>query len=131
MFSESIETTLKEFKARNKLYAWVIEDVTDDVENDEELYNILMDITRYGGISGSISSLVYYADTENFFNIYREDINKMLAEACENAGCNPSELLNDFDMTDPLCIEQHNINLLAWWAYETVCYDILNMWDAD
>ena len=131
MFSKSIKTTLEEFKGRNKLYAYVIEDVIYSIDNDEELYSSLMDITSNGCASGVVSSMIYYDDTENFFNTYKNEINKMLAKACSNAGCNPSELLNDFDMTDPLCIEQHNMNLLAWWAYENVCYEILDMWEAD
>jgi hypothetical protein len=129
MENNNIMERVNEMKETNNLYEAVIEDVLDDVnsnENDvdfqEELETRLSDILEHGCVSGTVGSLVYYADTTKFYEEHKEDINGLLYEMMEETGLySPAELFGDkFDKEDPLCVEQTNQNLLAWFAYEEV-----------
>lgn len=78
------------------------------------------DLMRMGCISGMIGELIYYHDTVKFYKKHKEDINNLLYELLGSCGFNcPEELFGDkWDIEDPLCIEQTNQNLLAWFAFE-------------
>jgi hypothetical protein len=73
----------------------------------------------YGGCAaGTVSELIYYADTLKFYEEHRTEIGKLLGEMCESCGLSPAELLRDFDKDDPMATETNNQNLLAWFGFE-------------
>lgn len=116
---------IEELKNTNELYKNVIEDILEDAEGYEgeelqkQLESRLEDILQHGCISGTVSNLVYYNDTMAFYEEYKEDINELLYESMQDTGLSIQELFGDkFDEEDPLCIEQQNQNLLAWFGYE-------------
>ena len=69
--------------------------------------------------------MVYYSDTTKFYEDHREEINDLLTKLMDSTGIDlMSELLRDWDNADPLAMEIHNQNLLAWFGYEEVARSI-------
>lgn len=124
---------INELKNTNELYKNVIEDILEDAEgyNGEELQEQiegrLEDILQHGCISGTVGSLIYCSDTIKFYEEYKENINELLYQTMEETGLHSMEELfgNNFDKEDPLCIEQMNQNLLAWFGYEEVARQLM------
>lgn len=73
----------------------------------------LEDVTQYGCASGVVSRLIYYSDTHQFFDDHYEEIN---------------ELRSDFEdeTSTTLKIDGDLKNYLAWFAFESVCFKLLN-----
>ena len=83
------------------------------------------DLQRYGCVSGMIHSLIYYDDTNRFYEDYKEEINDLLSNLIENTGLSVSQLFGDnFDNEDPLILDYSNKNLLAWFGFETTANSI-------
>lgn len=67
------------------------------------------DLQRYGCISGMINDLIYYDDTNRFYDDYKEDINYLLSDVLSGTGYSIDELFGDkFDKEDPLIMEYSN-----------------------
>lgn len=91
----------------------------------ESKESFVSDIMRCGCISGMVGHLIYYSDTTKFFEEYKTEINELLNESKENTGLSITELFGDkFDSEDPLCLDTHNQNLLAWFGFEETAYQI-------
>ena len=76
---------------------------------------------KYGCISGIIPNLIYYEDTTNFYDKYKNNINKMVS----NIGIPMEEIFCDkFDKEDPLVLDITNKNLLAWFGFEETASQI-------
>lgn len=73
------------------------------------------DVLTHGCASGIVTSLITYQQTSEFYRKYKHDINALMADH----GLTPNDL-PDFDEEDPLCLEEHNQNIIAWWAYEAI-----------
>lgn len=83
------------------------------------------DLQRYGCVSGMIHSLIYYDDTNQFYENYKEEINELLSNLIEGTGLSISELFGDkFDNEDPLVLDYSNKNLLAWFGFEETANSI-------
>ena len=95
----------KEENKDNKLYVAVANDLLDYAD-PEYLYSHIQDIITYGCVSGAVSNMIYYRDTEKFYSNYSLEILEELKEYEENCGCKP---INDI-----------TANNLAWFGYETV-----------
>ena len=124
----TIKKEIQEFKNSNKLYKKVVNDVLQDAKNNgyngnfnEKLQGRINDIQRGGCSSGTVSMLIYYADTVKFFKTYRNEIEKLLKELMQDTGYSITELFGDkFNKEDIFCREEQNQNLLAWFAYEEI-----------
>lgn len=80
---------------------------------------ILQNLLKSGCVSGMIDELVYYNDTEEWFEIYKDEINELLKETMFNFEYSFVSIFGkNFDTEDPLCLEQKNRNLLAWFSFE-------------
>ena len=113
-------TTLKE--AYNEI-------IESNLNDPEERKTYLQDLTQHGAISGMVGGLIYYSETTQFFNEYRDEILAMLTELKEETGLDEKELFGDkwndwedlleeeADDLDPLA-DTNNQNLLAWFAVE-------------
>lgn len=123
-----IQRFLEELKGKNKLTNFVIDhyiNESSDYESVEDLLSNMEDLQQYGCISGMIPELIYYDDTNDFFDNYKEEINQMLFETIEGTGCSIEELFgNKFDKEDPLIIECINKNLFAWFGFEETAYHL-------
>ena len=113
---------------QSDLHNYVITDIIDVAkeEYNGDIAARVIDIQR-GLSTGIVSSLIYYRDTTAFYNRYRADINNLLYTVCEAVGLCPQELLRGFDQSDPLCIGTQNQNLLTWFAYEEISYQLANI----
>ena len=87
----------------------------------------IQSISDNGCINGTCNELIYYDDTVEFYDNHKDEIWEMLREEAENFGYkNVFEFLGTWsnyskDVDDDTTFK----NLLAWWAVENVCYEII------
>lgn len=91
------------------------------LEEEEDIKDKISDVIQYGCSAGTISSMVYYADTIDFYEKHKDDIDNLLSEASNGVGYDVLPKLNGYDKEDPLCLHENNKNLLAWFGFEEVC----------
>lgn len=94
---------------------WLEEKIADGYTKEQAIDELM----QHGCQSGMVPDLIYYDDTIKFFEAHKEEINKLLKEELWSTGLSVGELFRDFDNDDPLCIDTHNQNLLAWFGFET------------
>ena len=85
-----------------------------DSQSDEYIICFFEDLLNYGCKNGMVPSLVYYTDTEAFFDKYYEDIIWLKTEYEENTG-------------QPMVIPHQVKNHLAWFAFEETAR---KLWEA-
>ena len=117
-----IKDFLENLKGNNRLTNCVLDyyiDESAEYDSTDDLLTSMEELQQYGCISGMIGELIYYDDTEKFFDNYKEEINEILSNVIEGTGCSMEELFGDkFDKEDPLVIDYSNKNLLAWFGFE-------------
>jgi len=117
-----IKDYLEEMKGYNNLTNRVIdyyEEQANNYDSMDDLLRDMEDLQRYGCVSGMIGDLIYYDDTNKFFDDYKEEINDLLSEVLDGTGLSMEELFGDkYDKEDPLIIDYSNKNLLAWFGFE-------------
>ena len=86
----------------------IILDQVDGLEN-EEILSAVKEIVTYGCQSGIVTSLVYYKDTEAFFNRHVDEI---------------FELIEDTKQTMDMNYIEFSRNNLAWFAFEIIAQEI-------
>lgn len=91
------------------LMAYVIEDVLDKCDTDEEVQNYLMNVYKHGGINSAIPNLIYYDECKEFVKEHLSEILDIYNETLEFN--NNKELSVDY---------------LAWLGYETIVNIILS-----
>ena len=82
---------------------FVINDLLDISDNDEEIIDYISEILTHGCISGMVTSLITYNDTENFTRKYLNEVLGILDNLIQEIG-NPAFVIDS--------------NSLAWLAYE-------------
>ena len=88
------------------------------------------DVTRHGCSGGTISELIYYADTSAFYEKYKEEIWRRLSDMADDLGCDSIlHLIVTFNGAKEVGSHLQLKNLLAWWAAEEVCRGICMDWD--
>lgn len=92
------------------LMTYVIEDVLDKCDTDEEVQNYLMNVYKHGGVSGAITSLIYHKDCEEFTKQHLSEILDIYNEAKE--------------FLDPK--EEVTVDTLAWLGYQTIVNILLS-----
>ena len=129
---KELEEILDEFCGSNKMYRDIVDEVVEDSqeydgEDDrEKLVSRLDEITTHGCASGTVSSLIYYDDTTNFFNTYYDEIYDYLTEM-DGEGLEPMQALkNSMDDVSIMMCDRYSKNFIVWMVYEEVCYRLLN-----
>lgn len=90
---------------------WVAQDLLDTgYDNDTDLFKHMENISLYGGVSGTITSLTYHFDINNVFRNYFESI---------------LEYLNERDIV----ITDLTVDNLVWTAYECIVDDIIAQYE--
>ena len=84
--------------------AEIIMDMLDENMTNKEILDTVDDIVRHGCASGMVSALIYYSDTEPFFDRHADEIFDIY-----NNG------IYDFELSK---------NSLAWFGFETMAYEI-------
>ena len=81
---------------------FVLEDILAVNNNDEEIEDYIDNVLSYGCVSGCVTSLIYYEDTDKFFSQYYDEI---------------LEMVNELNIWYGISFEI-NPNNLSWFAYE-------------
>ena len=118
-----VEKYLEEVRNGDDLKNYVIDYYIENYKDStmEKMILAMEDLMKYGCISGIIPNLIYYEDTTNFYDKYKNNINKMVS----NIGIPMEEIFGDkFDKEDPLVLDITNKNLLAWFGFEETASQI-------
>ena len=94
-----------------KEVAEIIVNMLSENADNEEVIGTLEDITTYGCSSGCVPALVYYSDTEAFFDRHSEEIFELIEDMAEEG------------IIDKKQIELSKNNL-AWTAFELIAWEI-------
>ena len=90
----------------------VAEIIIDEAcENNEDIEAYLENVTTYGCVNGTVSSLIYYSDTEAFFDRHADEIFELIEDMAEEG------------IIDKKQIELMKSNL-AWTAFELIAWEI-------
>ena len=90
----------------------------------------IADVILEGCQSGIVSELIYYADTNAFYEKYQEEIWDRLSNMADDMGCESIlHLIVTFNGSKEVGSELQLRNLLAWWATEITCQEICLDWD--
>ena len=90
----------------------------------------IKDVVQHGCSGGTISELIYYADTSAFYEKYKEEIWQRLSDMADDLGCESIlHLIATFNGAKEVGSPLQLKNLLAWWAAEEVCRGICMDWD--
>lgn len=126
--NKEVKSILSKMKNIDKLHEHVVNDILEDSQNynGDNLYTRIMarleDIS-HGCSTGIVGSLIYYSDTCAFFKKYKKEIANLIKEYQDETGCYISDL-EWFDKEDIFYEETNNQNYLAWFAYETIAYNL-------
>ena len=94
------------------------------VENEYTMEQVINDILNHGCVSGIVGSLIYYYQTEDFFNRHKEEINEMAQEL-------------SIDIYGDKYSIYHNLNggcsknTLSWMAFEETTRQIAEELDIE
>lgn len=126
MFSLTGKGKVKSDNKTSPLVNKVVSIVNNSTDKDEVI-PWLEDVRNYGCVSGMVGELIYYTDTAAWYKKYKREIVSLLTEyMLDTMYSSPTELFGDkWEYDDPFCEEQNNQNLLAWFSFENVCYNIL------
>lgn len=104
----------------NKLTRYVCNYVINEWHDYDDKTNIFKDVLYHGCVSGVVGQLVWYSQTIPFYKKYQDEINELLKDLMDNTGLYAmKDLFGDrWDAEDPLIIDTHNQNLLAWFGFE-------------
>ena len=108
LIKRNLETMLLNSKGLRKGTLEIILSLIEDYEDYRTLFD---DIIYQGCISGIIPHLIYYSDTEKFFDKYSNEI---------------FELYNDFNEETGYTLSTIDKNSLAWFSYELI---VSNLYD--
>lgn len=111
----NVRRKLKNMLGDNELKDYVI----NYFLQEDNIKQSMEDLQKHGCQSGMIGSLIYYSDTENFYNKYKEEISSLANEIIESTGYNSLfDLIPSLNKEDQLMLESHNKNILAWFGFE-------------
>lgn len=111
----NVRRKLKNMLVDNELKDYVI----NYFLQEDNIKQSMEDLQKHDCQSGMIGSLIYYSDTENFYNKYKEEISSLANEIIESTGYNSLfDLIPNLNKEDQLMLESHNKNILAWFGFE-------------
>ena len=118
----NIKRKLNKLRGESPLKDSVIDYWLDEDNIKEQMESL----QKYGCVSGMIGTLIYYNDTEEFYNRHKEEINEIAYEIVESCGYNSIfDLMGDvLDKDDQLFIETSNKNRMAWFGFEETSYKL-------
>ena len=77
---KALNSLKKEKEFSDRLSRRVINDLLSNAYTTSDLKYHMEDITEFGCSGGNVMSLIYYFETERFFNCYRKEILKLFRE---------------------------------------------------
>ena len=111
-----IKEKLEDIASGNDIKAEVAQEILDSINEDYSIEGWFEDLFQGGCASGFIGSLIYYNDTNAFFDKHYDEID---------------ELRNDYEESigEPLKFEGDLKNGLAWFSFEEVARQLANELD--
>ncbi len=95
--------------------------VTNNLEEGQ-----IADVVLEGCVTGIVSELIYYSDSEAFYEKFKEAIWDRLSVMADDMGCESIlHLIVTFNGSKEVGSDLQLRNLLAWWAAEDVCREII------
>ena len=91
--------------------AEIIVDMLSENADNEEVIGTVEDITTYGCASGTVPALIYYSDTEAFFDRHADEIFELIEDAAKEGTLDK----NGIELSK---------NNLAWIAFENIAWEI-------
>ncbi len=84
------------------------------------------DVVLHGCAGGVVSELIYYADSCAFYEKYKEEIWQRLWDSWSDfGGDSVLHFIATFNGADGVGSDDQFRNLLAWWACEDVCREVI------
>lgn len=106
-----------EFK-QDSIKEWITNNLDEDT---------ISDVVQHGCQGGTIPELIYYADTNAFYEKYQEEIWDMLWNMHNDMGTETVlHLIASFNGAKDVGSDLQFSNLLAWYAAEEVCRQIMD-----
>lgn len=123
MTIQELENT---YTATTELEKETLELIVSNASDYESFETFLSELLTHGCVTGYISELVYYNDTQAFFERHKEEINELVHGHLSMVGFDsPVELFGEkWDKEDNLVLDTNNQNLLAWFAMEETAREI-------
>lgn len=109
---EFLEEVTKEY-VESELRGLVASELLDSYDTDEDILGYMDDITKHGGVSGIIRTLIYHDKLEDFFNKYAYDIFELAKEVGFDRSVSEFDSATDF------------FDTMAWFGYEETVYQLL------
>ena len=125
---KALNSLKKENGYNDRLSRRVINDLLSNAYTTSDLKYHMEDIAEFGCSGGSVMSLVYYSETERFFNCYRKEILKLFREFIYyNTEILHEDIQGIYAIIYDTAIYEHQKkfttqekNNLAWFAYEEI-----------
>ena len=84
------------------------------------------EVVLHGCAGGVVGELIYYADSCAFYEKYKEEIWQRLWDSWSDfGGDSVLHLIATFNGADGVGSDDQFRNLLAWWACEDVCREVI------
>lgn len=107
----------------------VIDNIIYRFSEYKDISVYINEILYYGCESGCVGNLVYYHDTLAFYEKHKDEINSLLYERLQDIGeYDLSKAFRNWEKEDPLAIDIHNQNLLAWFGFEECLFRLSQEW---
>ena len=111
---ENVEKIKSE--TNNRLVSRVCRYIISNWEYYDDKKDIFLDVIHDGCRSGACRDLIYYGQTKRFYETFKFEINELIYKSDYD---NLADLLgSEWDIHDPLALEEDNQNLLAWFGFE-------------
>ena len=94
------------------------------LRGEKEERFLISDIAQYGCSNGSISELIYYEDTVEFYEKHEEEIWDDLNTVAEDLGETIPFMISNWNGCKNITDATTFKNALAWWACENTAYSI-------
>ena len=106
--------------SENELFKRACEYVIDEWHDYDDKTHIFTDVLYHGCQSGVVGFLIWYSDTVAFYKKYQDEISELLQYYMDGTGLYAmKDLFGDrWELEDPLALDCHNQNLLAWFGFE-------------
>lgn len=112
-------------KTDNNLEKAVINHVLEYSDDAQERQYFVNDLQSHGCVSGVVSGLIHYHDTNEFYNKLKDEIWELLYNDCEDLGNNSiPEFIGTLNGAKDVNNHEQFCNLLAWYGFEQTCYKL-------
>ena len=100
----------------NRLVSRVCRYIISNWEYFDNKKDIFLNVMNDGCKSGVCRDLICYGQSKSFYETYKHEINELIYKSNYD---NLADLFgSDWDVHDPLALEEDNQNLLAWFGFE-------------